>query len=269
MSPKLLTAALAFCCSTSVLAQVAPGPTRIWGTADKDIPTPMHSTKTQSDTAAIQELIDLVKAIGLTGWKGMVATGTVTIAGDTTPHAAQLSVLGGTQYRLDVTRDAGTESTILNGDQGIFLAADGTRSSISSDIAALGLISIPRLLATSYPALSTILTDRGTLTVSGSTLHRITLDDPSTDGTGNPWKTIDFYFDPATGRLTESVANVHLSTKDAALYILTTTYGDYRGAGLATLPYTYTQSLNGQLQWTLSLSSIDTATVPSPTIFTF
>ncbi len=132
MPPKLLTAALALCCSASAIAQVAPGSTRIWGTADHDIPTPTHSTKTQSDIGAIQVLIDLVKSIGLTGWKGMVATGTITIAGDTTPHAAQLSVLGGAEYRLDVTRDAGTESTILNGDQGIFLAADGTRSSISS-----------------------------------------------------------------------------------------------------------------------------------------
>ena len=269
MSPKLVTAALALCCSVSAVAQVAPGSTRIYGPSDKDIPTPTHSTKTQSDTGAIQELIDLVKAIGLTGWKGMVATGTITVAGDATPHAAQLSVLGGAEYRLDVTRDAGIESTILNGSRGMFIPASGSRTLISSDVASLGLISIPRLLATSYPASSTVLTDGGMLTVSGTALHRITLDDPSTDDTGSPWNTIDLYFDPASGRLVETVAAVHLSTSDAALYLLETTYSDYRVTGVATLPYTVTQSLNGQLQWTLSLSTIDTATIPSTTIFTF
>ena len=107
------------------------------------------------------------------------------------------------------------------------------------------------------------------MTIGGTTLHRVTLDDGATDNTGNPWKTVDLYFEPKSGQLIESVAMVHLSTANAGRYTLETTYGDYRTAGLLTLPHTYTQSLNGQPQWTLTLDNIDTSTVPDASLFNF
>lgn len=269
MLRKLLPPTLAAFYTASALAQVAPGLSRIYGPNDKDVPTPAHSSKSQSDAAAIQMLIGFVKAAGVAEWKGCVANGTMTLAGDTVPHAAKLSIAGGTNYRLDMTRDTGTESTIFQGPRGLFISAAGTRSSVSSDIASLGLLSFPRLLTSAYPLKSTLVTDGGTVTISGAMLHRVTLDDAATDNTGNPWKTVDLYFDPKSGQLTESVATVHLSTANAALYTLETTYGDYRTAGLLTLPHTYTQSLNGQLQWTLTLDAIGTSTIPDASLFNF
>ena len=269
MLRKLLLPTLGFFCTASALAQTAPGPTRIYGLNDKDVPTPVHSKKAQSDGTGIQALIDFVKATGLTEWKGAVATGTMTFAGDTVAHAAKLSMLGGDNFRLDVTRDAGTESTIYQGARGIFIAAGGARSSVSSDIASLGLLSFPRLLTASYPQKSTLIADGGAVTIGGATLHRITLDDAATDVDGNPWKTVDLYFEPKSGRLIENVATVHLSTADAALYTLETTYSDYRKVGPLALPQTYTQSLNGQLLWTLTLDTLDTSTLPDASLFNF
>ena len=269
MSSKLSAVVLGIACAATSCAQLAPGPTRIYGTTDKDLPTPTHSAKTQSDEGAIQVLSDLVRATGALEWKGMTATGTIMFPGDSGSHAAKLSVLNGSLYRLDVTRDAGIDSTIFNGSQALFIRADGVRKPISSDVAALGLISLLRLLASGYPASSTILTDQGIITVATATLHRVTLDDPSVDGTGNPWKTIDLYSDPKTGHLIESVATVHISTADRSLYTLDTIYADYRTAGLLQLPYTYTQNLNGQLQWTLTLNNINMSMLPDVSVFNF
>jgi hypothetical protein len=36
-----------------------------------------------------------------------------------------------------------------------------------------------------------------------------------------------------------------------------------------TLPYTYAQSVNGQLSWTLTLTTLDPQAVPPPTVFNY
>jgi hypothetical protein len=255
--------------STTLLAQSLGGPARVYGPNDSDVPTPIHSLKTASDPGALQSVIDFVRMAGVSNWTGLSATGTITFAGSPDESQAKLNILGSTQYRLDVERALGQESTVFRGARGEFVSAAGTRTSISSDIAILGLVAFPRLLSPDYPRPTSNLSDQGDVSIGGRTLHRITLDDPATDATGNSWKTVDLYFDPNTKQLVESVAFVHLSTADAALYTLETTYSDYRSVGGATLPYLYTQSLNGNLQWTLQLNTIDLSTTPVASLFSF
>jgi hypothetical protein len=271
MPGKRLLAAIVLLALPFITHAQMTNASRVYGENDQDIPTPQHSTKAASDASAVQALVNFLQATGLTGWSGMTASGTMVIAGQTASYSAKLSILGGTQYRLDVVRDAGTESTIFNGPSGLFLAADGQRSSVSSDIATTGLVAFPRVLAAGYPTPASIVTDKGSVTISGVAEHRITLDDPSTDSSGNPWKTIDLYFDPSTNYLLESVAPVHLSTADAAIYMLETTYSNYQsvGSGNAVLPFTISQFLNGQLQWTLTLTQASTSTLPAASIFNF
>jgi hypothetical protein len=242
---------------------------RVYGVSDTDVPTPIHSIKASSDTGAIQAVISFFSSAGISNWRGMSADGTITFGDDPQTFPAHLSVLGGDKCRLDVGRPNGFDSTILNGARAVFQAADGTHASISSDLSALGLFAFQRLLAAGYPTSSTLLSDQGSTSINGILLHRITLDDPSTDGTGLPWKTTDLYFAPATGRIVKSTAFVHLSPRDSALYMIATTYDDYREVGGGTLPYTYTQSLNGNLRWTLQLSSISLSTIPDTSLFQF
>jgi hypothetical protein len=87
----------------------------------------------------------------------MTAAGTMTLAGDSTPRAAKLNVLGTGTYRLDVARDTGTDSTILNGTLGTFIAANGKQSDVSASVAAAGIVSVLRLFASGYPQASTTL----------------------------------------------------------------------------------------------------------------
>ena len=242
---------------------------RVYGLTDTDIPTPVHSLKTSSDGAAIQAVIEFVKMAGVTGWTGATATGTIAFTGDPASYPATISLAGADETRMDVKRDAGTDSTIFNGERGVFVSAAGKRSSISSDITTLGFFGFVRLFSPSYPEKTSILSDQGMISIAGKSLHRITLDDSSIDGLGNPWKTVDLYVDPANGEIVETVAFVHLSSSDAALYTLETSFSGYAPSNGATLPRTISQSLNGQPQWTLSLSSIDLSTVPAASLFTF
>ena len=177
-------------------------------------------------------------------------------------------MLGSSMSRMDVKKTAGTESTIFNGPDGIFEPASGLASSISSDVSTLGILAFQRLLAPGYPATASILCDQGNVTLGGQSLHRITLDDPATDGQGNSWKTVDLYLSPL-GQLVESVAFVHLTMQDASLYTLETSYSGYEFLNAATLPHTISQSLNGQPLWTITLNTIDLSVLPPSSLFNF
>lgn len=268
MPRKLLPLALLCICSPLSLAQVGAGMSRVYGT-DTDVPTPTHSTNQQSDVGAIQTLIDFLKATGVTTWQGMVATGTMKLASDNTPHAAKLSVRGAGAYRLDVTRDSGTDSTILSGSIAEFIAASGKRSDVSTSVAATGIVSALRLFSSAYPQAGTILTDRGAVLIAGQTLHRITLDDPAPAGAAKSWRTVDLYFDRVTGRLAKSTAFTRLSSSDRAQYMIETDFSNYQTVNGITLPYTYAESINGQPSWTLSLETLDPQIVPPITVLNF
>ena len=252
----------------SAAAQMPQRFSRVYGTSDLDVPTPVHSTKTASDSTAIQQIIDFVKLSGVSGWKGLTAEGTIKYANGS-EYPAHVAVLGMDRYRLDVDRAEGKQSTVITGTTGVFLPASGKSVAVSSDINALGLLAFPRLLSSQYPNAKSIWTDQGSTTVGGKVLYRITLDDPATDATGNPWKTEELFFDPGTGRLVMSTAVVHLNSSDPALYMLETSYDDYRTVNGITLPYSYTQSLNGQTSWTLSLTTIDLQAIPTPALFNY
>ncbi len=123
----------------------------MYGTGDRDLPTPKHLTKPATDASALQKVLAFVKASGVTGWKGFTADGTITFTGDPASYTAHVAALGSDRYRLDVEKPDGKESTIFNGGAGLFISAKGALSSISSDLAALGLFALPRLLSADYP----------------------------------------------------------------------------------------------------------------------
>ena len=250
------------------LAQTPRNFTRVYGAGDRDLPTPAHAAKAATDGTALQTLLGFVKATGVRGWQGMTAEGTITLAGKGAAYPARISVLGGDSFRMDVDRDEGKQSTVLHGaGPSVFLSATGKLGSISPDVGTLGLFAYPRLLSSTYPTAKSILTNQGSATVGSKPLVRVTVEDP--DASGKGWVTEDLYFDPATGLLAKSAALVHLSTADAALYMVETDYSDYRSVNGVTLPYAVSTSLNGQPSWTLMLTKIDTQTPPAPSVFSY
>ncbi len=253
--------------ATLAVAQTPRNFTRVYGASDRDLPTPAHTAKTVTDAAALQSVLAFVKASGVTNWQGMTAEGMITYTGQKQGYPAHLKVLGDSRFRLDVDESKGRTTTLMLGRLGVFLAADGKLDAISPAVSTLGLVAFPRLLSVQYPTANSILTFNGAVTVGGKALERVTLDDPDGDAVGAPWITEDLYFDPATSLLAKSAALVRLSSSDSALYMLETDYSDYRSVNGVNLPHTIARSMNGQPSWTLTLTTIDTATPPSLAAF--
>lgn len=64
--------------SLNLPGQIPERFTRIHGDTDSGIETPSRSQNTQSDVAALKEVLSFVSMTGVRGWQGMTATGTVT-----------------------------------------------------------------------------------------------------------------------------------------------------------------------------------------------
>jgi hypothetical protein len=55
----------------------------------------------------------------------------------------------------------------------------------------------------------------------------------------------------------KSAAQVQVSSEDRSRYVEVVTYSDYRSVGTSMIPFKIHQSLNGQPQWTLQLTSVE------------
>ncbi|HLH37143.1 MAG TPA: hypothetical protein VKX41_20895 [Alloacidobacterium sp.] len=233
--------------------------TRIYGPEDQTVPMPTFGgTLGQKDTAALQELIDYVKAVNITAWRGLQASGTLTDGSGSTSQAT-LTILNGDQFRLDVETPTGQRSTRISGSYGKTLEVDGKSFPIPPATAKAGLFAFPRLLVSNFPNSNTSFIDRGQISVDGKLLHRITVEESAfpaevvLDQQGI--NVTDLYFDPTTHLLLKSAAAVQLDTADRQRYLIVVTYGDYQKVQDSLVPLVYSQTLNGQPQWTLHLNS--------------
>ncbi len=252
----LLILGIVFLLSTTACAQVDF--TRIYGSQDQMIPTPSFVGRLgQKDTAALQELIDYIKVVNITAWQGMQASGILTDDSGNT-NQATLTVLNGNDFRLDVETPKGQRSTRISGSNGQTLEVNGKSFVMPPATAKAGLIAFPRLLVSTFPSSNTAFIDQGQIQINGAFLHRITVEE-----TAFPNETIadqhdinitDLYFDPSTHLLIKSASAVQLDSADRERYLLVVTYGGYQKVQGSLVPFGYSQSLNGQQQWTLQLN---------------
>lgn len=99
--------------ATATLCHAQTYPTRIFGAADQDFPTPQpFPLSGQKDSAALQEIIDFIGATGAGTWKGIQGSGTMSYPGKSGEESdsATLTILNGNRFRLDVAVAGGTRS---------------------------------------------------------------------------------------------------------------------------------------------------------------
>lgn len=233
--------------------------TRVYGAEDQTVPVPtLVGTLGQKDAAALQELIDYLKAVNIVKWQGMQASGTL-IDGSGQSERATLTVLNGDNFRLDVETPHGERSTRISGTYGKTLEADGKSYFLPATTAQAGLLAFPKLLVSTFPRASTSFIDRGQVAIAGQSLHRITLEEPAISNGSTPnlneISVTDLYFDPTTHLLMKSASSVQLDSADREYYLIVLTYGDYGTVQGGLIPSRYSQSLNGQRQWTLQLNT--------------
>lgn len=261
--------------SSALLAQAGSHVdlTRIYGAEDRDVPTPTFTgTLGQKDTSALQELIDYLKATNITAWQGMQASGTLT-DGTGANDQATLTVLNGDHFRLDVETPKGKRSTRINGGYGKTLEVDGKSFFMPLATAKAGLIAFPRLLVSSFPSSDTSFIDRGQVKIDDQMLHRITVEESaSTSKTATDQHNInvtDLYFDVSSHLLLKSVSSVQLDSSDRERYLVAVTYGNYQKVQGSLIPYSYSQNLNGQRQWSLQLNEVNLQPTVDTSYFQF
>jgi hypothetical protein len=249
--------------------------TRITGAEDGDVavPRPVLSLG-QKDASALQVVTEFLKTVNGTAWGGMQATGTLTYPGTTeVQYPAKLSVKNGNSFRLDVNAAEGERSIRINGVMGSILESNGVKHTLPPANALGGLFAFPKLIMGTFPDTQTSVVDQGTAVVEGKSLHRITVQEPVSSeatplATDQP-SVVDLYFDPATHLLVKSVASVQLDTADRARYMQAITYSDYRDVNGILLPFAYSQTLNGQRQWSLQLNNVQLNSAIDTSLFTF
>lgn len=253
-----LISGILLCLCPSVRAQ--SNVTRIYGPTDSEIVLPINTASRpgQVDAAALTEIRQFQKAVGITQWTGMQASGTFTENGREALNAA-LAILHGHQFRLDITTPKGIRSIRISDTSGQIEDGKGKKSFIPNTTAKAGILAFPRLLENSFPGPKVTLVDQGTVQIEGRPLHRITLAESIFPGVVKQQTTnvslIDLYFDPSSHLLIKSAGYSQLDYKDRQRYLIVVTYGDYQNVQGNLIPLSYSQSLNGQPQWTLQLTN--------------
>jgi hypothetical protein len=247
---------------TFLYGQAGAGFTRIYGPQDADVSIPQLALPLgRQDAGALQELAEYRKVINVSSWKGMQASGSFTNASGVSSPAS-FAVLGDDHFRLDVQISNKTRSTRIGGSRGQISEANGRNYVLTAETARAGLLAFPHLLVAGFPDSNTSFIDRGDIQIGGQTLHLIT-------EFLNEIAITDLYFDTSSHLLVRSASNAQIDSLDRQRYLVVTTYSGYQNIGDSLLPLTYSQTINGQTQWTLQLSSPDLQPSVDNTYFHF
>lgn len=121
-------------------------------------------------------------------------------------------------------------------------------------------MAFPKLLASEFSLTDVTIVDGGMITISGESLHRITVERPlhpaQSKLTSDNTSVIDLYFDPKSSLLIKSAVAVPISWSDPERYVEVTTYADYQSVNGVLIPFSCSRTINGQPEWTLQLSSV-------------
>lgn len=140
------------------------------------------------------------------------------------------------------------------------------------DLAFAGLVQLPALLPVNFKNLAITAKDFGLGAVGALKLHHLTLTIP-TDAKApsvlHKDHIVDLYFDPVTHLLKASVALVHLFGPSGNPVQLATSYDDYRTVGASLAPFQITQTIDGQLYWTIRLTTAVALDKQDPSLFAY
>jgi hypothetical protein len=239
-----------------------------------DFPKPVLSGQLGvKNPGALAEAGSNIGAAGGANWNDLEATGTIVFGSDQNDsHAATLTVDGERYTRLDVTFDSGVRSLRLRSIAGRSITENGDRIDIPPATACAGLFAFPRLWRRAVNSQRVSLFDRGAFNLSGTTLHRVTMEyAPESEDFkyGPATVATDLYFDPQTHLLLYSVDSLAYINTHGQQLMRVTQYSNYQTLSGMTFPTTVSQYLERQLQWTLQLSSIQANQSPSLNMFLF
>jgi hypothetical protein len=280
-TPKLQSAATILAIALGSSSPVMP---RAWtqtaspyAIEDRTIPPPSMSISAGgSEEAAANLLQAYLQAAGAIQWQGFQATGSIVYAGnEALAHgSATLAVSREGFTRLDVTRSSGSTSLRIRGGMGAFQDTFGKQHRLQASSARAGLLSYPLLLSTELGEQQSLLLAASAVKLGGAPFNKLSLLRPAVEGRplspakGNVVPT-DIYFSPDTHLPYKSSDLVTSLDGSPQRYLRVITYEDYRQVEGITIPFRYTETINGQLAWTLKLQEAHSGAPNDPNYFIF
>jgi hypothetical protein len=222
-----------------------------------------------SDPQAVAVLAQALQAAGgaqaLGAIQDFTATGQITYfwAGNPDQGSVTLRGRGLDQFRLDANLPEGTRSWAVSHGAGNLKETDGTESKISGHNAiSLGSLTFPYLplVAASLNSTTTVSTV-GTAQVNGANVLQIRVQrhyassyDPN--GLIAQLTTRDFFIDPTTSLIVKTEQMTHPQETLTVSLPEDVFFSNYRAVNGVMVPFTITDTVNGQPIWSIQLSAI-------------
>ena len=213
-------------------------------------------------TDALVLLAQYQAAVGGVDLTALQGTGTITLPGSTVPLPANLVISGSNFSRVNISNSTRLAGFAAKGALHKSYYVDGT-SAVDSVWTGPASISAFQLLSTKDVMSKLLSLSKDTATdSSGAKYDRLRArhafssvaivgQSPSTAKTAN----VDYYFDPTTHVLIKSVTALQIPGILNPIP-LETNYSDYRLVGVSKVPFRISQTLNGQPDWVLALTSV-------------
>lgn len=241
---------------------------------DSNIPRPIATgVLGQYDEAAVREIQAHLAAVGSAPWSGIQAQGQITYGPtDQTSYPATLSNMGFKDFRLDAQTGQGQMSIRIHGRIGETRGDNVPSYTIPPETAKLGLFPFELARLSNFSSKSTSLLDRGYIAIEGVQYHRISVEIAGI-GTNSVTKTrrtiaVDLYFD-SNHSLIKSAVYALAPAAHGASFLHVVTYGDFRPVGSSTIPFQFTETVDGERLWVLQLTEAQTAPQLDKTYFQF
>lgn len=201
--------------------------------------------------AAVSQLQDLVATGDITyKWANEDVKGTVT-----------LKARGTAQFRTDALLASGTRSWATSGSSGILVDTDGSRSEIPFYNAInVGILNsrLPNIFAALNDETVSVtyvgLVQVGS--VKAQQVHVQYTDDSNPDPMLASIQATDYYFDPDTALLLQTVDSTYSTTSVSQPYVHTVAFSEYKAVQGVLMPFSITETISQQVTWSIELSNI-------------
>jgi hypothetical protein len=194
------------------------------------------------------------------------ATGSITYswANTSVQGNATIKSRGATQFRIDSQVPGGTWSMIVSNGTGVLNLPDGTGSTIAYqntlNVGNLTLPIIPIYTATQDTTVTII--DDGVVPLGSGQAHQITIQQnlpATTDPTGrfSTDTKRDYFFDPSSFQLLQvqdTVPSNNAAVSGGIQHVIG--FSNYQVSNGILVPFSISESVNGQTTWSLGLASI-------------
>jgi hypothetical protein len=231
----------------------------------------------QKDAAAVQWIKRYLSIVSQGEWRGLTVRGSLVLGQDEqAKHEATITLDPAGRSRLDFSTGRGTRSIRMNNGVGGVVLEDGHVSRYPASVSEAGLFVTPFALKDALENESASLIDDGVVTVETARFRKITYSRPMVrSASGQPVSSlilplvIDLYFDPASHLLVKTVDGVHLSSGEKHSHLRVITFGDYRSLQGAESPFSYQETLDGQLSWRLTADEVQAGSTRDASFFSF